>query len=495
VVLLFAITAFWAEKNWPFTSEAVARSLEQHVSGHVVFGRFRKTYFPPGCVADDIRVVNSAGASDVPAISARNLIISTTYHEMLARRIAKIKVVGLHLPMPRKGVQSPFRRDTSGGKPLTIDQIEANEADLELPDKSGDGEKTAFAVHQLVFDHLEAGSRAHFRASFKTEKPLGEVKTQGVVGTWNTDDPGATPISGIYEYAGADLSAFKNMKGILASKGKFDGNLASINAAGSVDVPQFHVDGAAQNVHFVASWQAVVDGHNADVEFRQVTARVGRTTILATGTVTGTKGVKGKTARAELTVNTGRLEDLLNYFSTEKKASMTGAVRLRAHAELPPGPGFLKKIRFTGDFGVAGGKFSSASKQESMNDLSASGRGENVKRDEKAGLEETTVVSNLKGHVDVRDGVAALKNVSFEFPGSVAAMSGTFALIPRTVDLHGTLTTNGSLPQATSGVKSLMLKVAAPFLKKNRDTVVPFAITGNASHPAVGLDLTKKTKL
>jgi hypothetical protein len=48
------------------------------------------------------------------------------------------------------------------------------------------------------------------------------------------------------------------------------------------------------------------------------------------------------------------VEDLLNFFSEEKIPSMTGAVKLRAHVNLPAGDGFLKKVQLTGDFGVAG---------------------------------------------------------------------------------------------------------------------------------------------
>jgi hypothetical protein len=180
----------------------------------------------------------------------------------------------------------------------------------------------------------------------------------------------------------------------------------------------------------------------------------------------------------------------LNYFSDEQYPSMTGDVRFRAHVELPPGPGFLKKVRVTADFGIAGGKFTNPKEQVPVDRLSDSAQGEKHPQDD-----PRTVLSNIKGHVDVRDGTASLKNVSFEFPGAFAEMNGTFKLIPATVDIRGTLRTGGTLSDATTGIKALLVKVATPFLKKNHTTVVPFAITGTGSNPSIGLDLRNKVKL
>src|ERR1700691_2077179 len=156
----------------------------------------------------------------------------------------------------------------------------------------------------------------------------------------------------------------------------------------------------------------------------------------------------------------------------------------------PPGPGFLKKVRLTADFGVGGGKFTSPARQIPVNHLSDSAEGEKKPQDD-----PRTVLSNVKGHVVVRDGTASLTNTSFEFPGAFAEMNGTYNLIPQTVDIRGTLRTDGTLSDATSGVKALMVKVATPFLKKKHTTIVPFAIGGTASHPSIGLDLAHKVKL
>jgi hypothetical protein len=94
----------------------------------------------------------------------------------------------------------------------------------------------------------------------------------------------------------------------------------------------------------------------------------------------------------------------------------------------------------------------------------------------------------------VKNGVATLSNVSFSAPGTRAQIQGTYDLLDRKVDLHGTLYTNGKLDDTTSGFKAVVLKAVGPFLKQKSVTVVPFAITGTSSHPAFALDFTAKRR-
>jgi autotransporter translocation and assembly factor TamB len=326
------------------------------------------------------------------------------------------------------------------------------------------------------------------------------LKGEGRAGPWKSGTPGQTPISGVFHYANADLTAFANLHGILAAKGNFQGTFTNVNVSGTLSVPDFRVDRSAHSVALTAAYRASVNARNADVRLERVEAHVAHTTILANGRIDGQNGQQGKTAHIELAVHRGRVEDLLNYFSEEQKASMTGAVTLHAFVEVPPGPHFLKKLRLTGDFGVESGEFTSSSTQTPINALSASARAKADKEDEadkeaKAEKEDARpAASNLRSHVLVRDGTAELTGISFEFPGAIANMDGTFQLISKQVDIHGTLRTIGSLPDTTSGFKALMLQVATPFMKKRNTTVAPFAITGTSSDPRVGLDLAHKRK-
>ena len=103
------------------------------------------------------------------------------------------------------------------------------------------------------------------------------------------------------------------------------------------------------------------------------------------------------------------------------------------------------------------------------------------------------MLSDLKGHVVVRNGIANLSHLSFRVAGAAAAVSGTYNLINEQIDLHGTLETNGELSAATSGFKSLMLKAITPFFKKKSGIkIVPFKITGTYAKPTVALDFGDK---
>jgi hypothetical protein len=96
----------------------------------------------------------------------------------------------------------------------------------------------------------------------------------------------------------------------------------------------------------------------------------------------------------------------------------------------------------------------------------------------------------LQGHVVVKDGTATFTDLAFNVPGARARLHGTFNLISHVVDFHGTLFMDAKLHQATSGIKSFLLKGFEPFLKKNRrgGAVIPVSITGTYRHPSYKAD-------
>ncbi len=76
------------------------------------------------------------------------------------------------------------------------------------------------------------------------------------------------------------------------------------------------------------------------------------------------------------------------------------------------------------------------------------------------------MLSDLKGHGSVVNGIATLTNISFSMPGAKARMHGTYGLIDYKVDLDGTLLTTGNPSDATTGFKAFMVKVITPLFKK-----------------------------
>jgi hypothetical protein len=96
-----------------------------------------------------------------------------------------------------------------------------------------------------------------------------------------------------------------------------------------------------------------------------------------------------------------------------------------------------------------------AAVQELLNRLTESARADNKKQEAE---DPATVLSNLKGHVSVKNGIATLSDVLFSAPGTLAQIRGTYNLLDKTVNLQGVLHTNGKLSNTTSGFKALVLK-------------------------------------
>jgi hypothetical protein len=65
---------------------------------------------------------------------------------------------------------------------------------------------------------------------------------------------------------------------------------------------------------------------------------------------------------------------------------------------------------------------------------------------------------------------------------------GTYNLLNQRVDLQGTLDTEGSLSDAATGFKALLLKAITPLFKKDKSMrIVPFRITGAYGHTTLGI--------
>jgi hypothetical protein len=234
-----------------------------------------------------------------------------------------------------------------------------------------------------------------------------------------------------------------------------------------------------------------VNGLNGDTVLNDAESRLDRTVIKSQGEIKGDSQKPGKAAHLHLSVNEGRIEDLLLLFTRSQQPSMTGAVDFQADLDLPPGPGFLEKLELRGDFGMSDSRFTKPSTQAPINHLSKSAEGMSKKEEKE---DTRTVLSDIKGHVSTQNGIATLSRVSFMVPGAQASMSGTYNLLDKAVHLQGTLRTTGEISDTTSGLKAGFLKLISPFLKKHSVTVVPFKITGTAGHSTVALDLARKQR-
>lgn len=497
LVLVVAIGIALLAAKWPFTQQALTSTLEHRFARQVVIHHFQKTYFPPGCIADQVDFLHRKHKNLPPLISVGKLVVRGSYSGLLPwnKHVPQVEVVGLHVTVPPKssGGTNKVMPLTDNESNVPINDLKVDGAVLDfLSDKPG---KQPFQVflHQMVLDNVGGKGAIRYRASLKNTEPPGEVLASGEFGPWQSEDPGSTPISGSYKYNDVNLGVFGGISGQLSSEGKFQGSLAKLDCDGTADVRNFHVSGDGQAVHLSSQFHANVDAVNGDTFLESVRAGFLSTEIVSKGSVTGHPSGHGKEAVLDFAINRGRIDDLLRLFAHSKQPSMTGQVSLHGKADLPPGKAkFLERLILDGDFGISNGRFTRAAVQDPINHVSESARGESKKQEME---DPSTVLSNLKGHVSAKGGVATLSNISFTVPGGSARMKGTFNLLSHQLNIQGVLYTDGKLSDATSGFKALVLKAVTPFMKKKKTTIVPFTITGTSRDPKFDLDFDGKRTL
>jgi hypothetical protein len=373
-----------------------------------------------------------------------------------------------------------------------IDDLNADGAILEVTSRDADGQPLQFAFREFTLSNVGSYSPASFRARLSNPEPPGEITTTGKFGPWNAGDVGKTAVSGEYSFQHADLGVFHGIAGLLSSSGKFSGVLSRIEVQGLTDTPRFTVTSSSHQVQLRTQFHAVVNGENGDTLLQEVAATFWRTTVWSDGSVAGNAGRPGKIASVELAAKDGRIEDVLLLFVKSELAPMSGIVSFRAKVSIPPDRRpFLERVELQGDFGMDAGSFTKTDTQGGVNSLSQGALGEEDQHKtetDEAGSE--TVLSNLKGHVLLRDGTARFSNLSFSVPGALAQFQGTYNLLTEKIDLRGTLRTDSKPSNTTHGMNALMLKVLEPFFrKKHVGYVMPVKITGTYEHPSFGLDL------
>ena len=496
LLLVLAIASALLIANWPFTEAAVVQALQDRFARDVKIGAFRRTYFPPGFIAQGVNFLHRRRQDLPPLITVQALTVRSSYSGLLRfqQRINTVQISGLHVIIPPKSAgntKQVFPLTTSvSGKNLAIGEIATDNAVLEFLPRERGQDPFILKIDRLLLDHVGEDDPLTFHARFNNTEPPGEIRSDGQFGPWNDDDPASSPVSGSYTYRNVNLAAFEGIAGTLSSAGKFSGTLGRIDGEGNVDVPNFKVTGSSHVVHLASTFKAVIDGTNGDTHLSQVESHFGTTTVVSQGDVKGRPGSHGKTVTLAMNICRGRVEDLLRLFTSSAKPAENGEVRLRMNVNLPPGPlSFLRRLRLDGDFGVGQAHFTDPKIQLPVNRLAESAHGE--KKDQQE-VDPTTVLSNLQGHLSAQAGIAHLSQVSFTEPGTLAELAGTYDLINKTVNLKGVLHTSGKLADTTSGFKSVVLKALGPFIKKKSVTVVPFVVTGTSSDPSFALDLLGK---
>jgi len=174
--------------------------------------------------------------------------------------------------------------------------------------------------------------------------------------------------------------------------------------------------------------------------------------------------------------------------SGQPRPGMTGDIRFDASVELPPAPpGFLRRLMLRGNIEITRALFTNPKMQLPLNYLSESANGMN-KREQRADTQQIPGV--IRGAVNDSHGVARLTNVHYSAPGVNASLAGEFNLIDKGINFKGVLATEGKLGDGATGLKSVLLKIARPFLAIHRHgkiTTMLFTIRGSSKHPVLAV--------
>jgi AsmA-like C-terminal region len=489
LAVILALIAMVLTRNWPFTRERLVNELQQVTSSELQIGSFKQTYFPiPGCIAERVTFRRNRDLRDTPLITIQKLTIQGSFAGLLAKHVPVIRADGAHVVIPPLGTGGGWaiRRSASN---IVIGELVANGAVLEFTPRDPGKRRLKFEIRHFTLRDLGGNGPMAFETTLSNPEPPGEISASGSLGPWGKNDPTQTPISGSYSFRRANLGVFKGIAGTLSSDGKFEGDLKHLHVEGATDVPDFEVTRSSHKVHLTTQFDALVNATNGDVALQNVIAQFGGSTIIANGTIEGT-GDKGKAAVIELVVREGRIQDILLLFIKSPRSPMTGVADFTGKATIPPGEGpFLQKVELQGDFGIGAGRFTSSKTQATVDKLSGQAQGEGGKG-EKGNEDPETALSDLQGHVSLKDGTATFSSLSFRVPGALARLHGTYNVVNQRIDLRGTLLMQAKLSQATSGVKSFLLKVLDPLLKKNHrgGAKMPVSITGTYSRPSYRSD-------
>jgi AsmA-like C-terminal region len=449
--------------------------LRSEFASDVHFQSFTVSLLPP------VHVV----ARGVLIGTAANPLIQATTADaqsgFLPWRVKTLVLGGLSLHIPTIG-SAPVVFPKPAWSP-TVDQILSEHTDVEILPSTGTQPLHVELAHLRVAN-FTPDRAAEFTASLVSSEPRVEAPTSGRVGPWKASDPGSTPLQGTYRMPRFDLATVPGLKGLLSSKGRFQGALERLEITGTADAPEFslNLSGRSQPLH--ASFQTVVDASDGSATIEHMNGSLQNSPFFGSGLVRKIQNDRLRDIVVDLSMNRGRLEDVLLLAVKSKISPVAGGLDVQANLEILPGEqDILNRLRLDSDFTAPNARFSSLDLRERLRNISRKPQGRHNNESVGGSL------SNMQGHLRLTNGAAEFWNLAFDLEGASAQLNGSYQVASEQLDLHGELAMNAKLSQ-TSGVrKGFLLKVVDPFSRgKDGGPRVPIRITGTRSDPQFSLD-------
>jgi hypothetical protein len=417
----------------------------------------------------------------LPFVRVDRFHASGSFLDVLKRSIHLVEIEGFQIDVARG--RKPDDASLREARDLEVAEIRATRGLLRiLPD---DPEKLPlnFDLESVTFHDFSFDHAGRYTAQVINPKPEGFVRSTGWFGPWNSYAPRSTPLSGEYEFKDARLDTIKGIGGTLNSTGTFEGVLEHITVRGTTTTSDFQLDLAKQPVNLDTGFVAIVDGTTGDTHLEEVNGMLGRTRIVAKGSIAGARGAKGRTISLNVSAD-GRFEDLLRLAVKAPQPMMRGGIGLNTDLVIPPGDvDVVRKIQLRGSFKIRRGQFSSDTVQDKIDELSRRGRGEPENEN------VNNVLADFGGNFALQNGRLDLPKFQFAVEGARVALGGSYGLPTQRLDFEGSLMLDAPISKTTTGFKSLLLKVVDPLFRKDgAGTVLPIVVSGTVDQPSFGID-------
>lgn len=430
-----------------------------------------------------------------PLIAITEFRFQTAMLELLhsPTRVNTVYLKGLQINLPPKEQRKPANGMRGKEKiRINVDEFVCEDARLIVNTARPGKLPLQFDIASLRMKNVGSDQPLQFDANLTNPKPVGNILSHGSFGPWNADSPRDTPVRGDYSFNHADLGTIKGIRGILSSIGEYAGSLDKIVVDGTTDTPNFRV-ATGQPVPLHTTFHAIVDGTNGDTYLQPVNATLLHSVIIATGSVVRIKDVRGHHIQLDVTINNGRIEDLLRVGVKTNPPVMTGTVHLKTALDLPPGNVDVpNRLKLAGNFLIAGAHFTNGKVQAKVDQLSMRSQGKPKLANDNI---PDNVRSNVSGTFSLNHAVLSFSQLRFQAPGTQVNLTGKYSLDGKQFDFRGKARLDAKLSQLVTGWKSALLKPVDPFFNKNgAGTEVAIKVTGTQSEPHFGLDLGEKDK-
>ena len=485
----------------PMLRARVIQNLSQRFDSQVQLGEFNVSVLHGLNVeGKDLSLRSNRDPSLPPQIQVGEFSFHTPLLDVFQSpmHIGSVQLHGLQIMIPPKGQRSamPKSKKSHGKISILIDKIVCDQTTLTIMTDKPNKVPLQFQIHALTLTRVGSKKPMHFVAHLVNPKPLGDIASTGNFGPWNADDPSDTPVNGSYSFTHADLSTTHGIAGMLSSQGKYSGQLDTISVDGTTDTPDFSVDVSGHKVDLTTQFHAIVNGTNGNTYLQPVKAHFLHSDITATGKVVRAHGQPGHDIHLNVTINKGRIEDLLQLGVKTDPPVMTGNVQLKTKFYLPHGNQPVnQKLQLNGTFAVENISFTNDNVQKKMDQVSLRSRGkagEAKDMDNERGVQlpgQHDVQASMHGVFDLADGKLRLPNLVCTVPGAEIQLAGVYTLDGRVFDFTGHARMQASVSSIVGGWKGMLLTPVDPFLSKHgAGTEIPIKITGTNANPHFGLN-------